>query len=237
MRSIDSNIRSNSDVSSEPVKKDERKIDWIFGSGTRVDVLWCFMQNPEEYLGSRDIERLSGRSQSDVRRNMLLLFSSGLIESRILQGNNGLKNSGSKYRLNKKHPWVPALRMLLERSIGSLKILEDSLGEMPGIKVAFVFGSFATSEQRPDSDIDLIVIGEQTLKTLSAPLYELEKKIGREINAITNTPVEWRSKFESGNHFVKSLMESPKIYLVGDAMKLEMITIGILNGIQNDIQR
>jgi hypothetical protein len=43
---------------------------------------------------------------------------------------------------------------------------------------------------------------------------------------IARSPAEWREKFKARDHFVMSLIDSPKIYLVGDASKLESITLG-----------
>jgi predicted nucleotidyltransferase len=230
---IDSNdieIRSNSDDQPDPSEKNEREIDWLFGSGTRVDVLWAFLQNPDEWLGSRDLEKLTGKSQSDCRRNMIILYSIGLIEPRMVRSETELPSARRRpYRLRNRHPWIPTLRMLLETSIGSLSILSEAIKKLPDIDIAFIYGSFATSEQRPDSDIDLMVIGKHSLMTLAEPMSVVEKRIGREINYIANSPEDWQNKFKERNHFVASLMAAPKIFIVGDADKLEKITIPFLN--------
>jgi len=230
MSSKDSDISSISGEASEANKPPERKIDWLFGSGTRVDVLWCFLQNPDEWLGSRDLERLTGRSQSDCRRNMGILYLVGLLEPKILRGHASMEapvsESRSSFRLNKRHPWIPALRMLLERSMGALSVLQEGLESLPGIDVAFVFGSFAVSEQEPESDLDVVIIGSQTTRTLARPISEIEKRIGREIQVMAYSAEAWRQKVELKSHFVYSLMFKPKIFLVGDNERLERITGG-----------
>jgi predicted nucleotidyltransferase len=231
-QSNDSDSSSNGEDSARVEKHKEREIDWLFGSGTRVDVLWCYMRYPDEFLGSRDLERLTGRTQSDCRRNANLLYLTGLLKAKIIRGIGGVSHeqpvsaARKPYCLNKKHPWVPALRMLLERSVGSLQVLEEGLQNLTGIEVAFVFGSFAQAEQLSDSDLDLAVIGSQTLKTLAKPIAQIESRIGREIHVIVHSAETWRKKFDERNHFVHSLTFKPKVFMVGDDERLERITSG-----------
>jgi predicted nucleotidyltransferase len=240
LRDFNSNIRSDNEESVGSPKSDKRDIDKLFGSAARIDLLWAYMQNPDKWLGPRELQRLTGRSLSDIQRNNVILAEMGLIEIYAAGGScapeqivGALENTLSEKRvyrshfiLNQDHPWLPALRMLLERSIGSVHILQEYLESVTGIEVAFIFGSYATSEQRPDSDIDLTVIGEHTILSLAEPLDEIERRVGREINVIARSPAEWREKLKARDHFVMSLIDSPKIYLVGDASKLESITLG-----------
>jgi len=238
LRDFNSNVRSDNEESTSSPKSEKREIDKLFGSAARVDLLWAYMQNPDKWLGPRELQRLTGRSLSDIQRNNAILAEMGLIEIYAARGSfaseqmaETLENTMSEKRiyrshfiLNKDHPWLAALRMLLERSIGSVHILQERLESVTGIEVAFIFGSYATSEQRPDSDIDLMVIGDHTILSLAEPLDEIERRVGREINVIARSPDEWHEKFRARDHFVMSLMDSPKIYLVGDASKLQSIT-------------
>jgi predicted nucleotidyltransferase len=244
MVSNDPILVSNQETHAEPVGAVKRDIDMLFGSGTRVDLLWEYLWRPDQWLKPRDLARLTGRSLSDAMRNNLILSKLGLIEPYACGGGScapenfvrifkaheeEMRIFRDSYRLNKNHPWIPALRMLLERSIGSLKILSEAIAKIPDIEIAFVFGSFATSEQRPDSDIDLMVIGKHDMATLAEPISEVEKRTGREINYIAYSPDDWRTKFESRNYFVMSLIDSPKIFLIGDSKSLERITVPYLN--------
>lgn len=219
-----------------------RSIDRLMGSGARVDLLWVYLVNPDRWLGLRELERLTGRALRDVQRNTEILAEAGLIESSAPLGIEAAtvrskepEVSVRRYRLNQSHPWIPAIRMLLENSIGSLYVLREELSRVDGIEVAFVFGSYATSEQTPESDIDLMIIGKHTLKTISALINKLEKRTNREINVITYSPEFWAESFRDRNHFVTSLMESPKVFLIGDQAGLEKITAGQRDEIQKNI--
>ena len=65
------------------------------------------------------------------------------------------------------------------------------------VSEAYLFGSFARSEQTPDSDIDLrLVCGNtMTLGTLYELSYELEMELGRKVDVVTNPPEHMRPAF------------------------------------------
>lgn len=219
------------------VPSNRRIIDKLMGSGARVDLLWVYFANPDLWLGQRELERLTGRALRDVQRNNEILAEAGIIEPYHSHGIESLSDPsttldalqeeterlGNRFRLNQSHPWMPALRMLLENSIGSLHAIREELAGLDGIDIAFVFGSFATSEQTPESDIDLMLIGKHTLKTISGLISKLEERTSREINVVTYFPERWVESFRQGDHFVVSLMESPKVFLVGDQNTLERL--------------
>jgi len=206
--------------SESPDNHARRPVDLLFGSGVRVDVLWCLM-NFDLGLDQNEIVHTTGRSIKDVQRALKILSGLGLITKSLTPQNR------TRYYLAVDNPWLIPLRTLLECAIGGLDILKDNLREIPGISVAFVFGSFATSDQTPTSDIDLMVIGEFDEDGLLKIISGLEKKIGREIQLINNTPSEWYNAVQERKHFITSLMESPKIFLKGSKDDLDRIALGL----------
>ena len=65
------------------------------------------------------------------------------------------------------------------------------------VSEAFLFGSFARSEQTPDSDIDLrLVCGNtMTFGTLYELSHELENELGRKVDIVTNPLGHMRPAF------------------------------------------
>lgn len=65
------------------------------------------------------------------------------------------------------------------------------------VSEAYLFGSFARGEQRPDSDIDLRLIcgNTMTFGTLYELSHELEKELGRKVDIVTNPPEHMRPPF------------------------------------------
>jgi predicted nucleotidyltransferase len=87
--------------------------------------------------------------------------------------------------------------------------------------VAFVFGSIASGEEKAGSDVDLMVIGQLGLRDLSRLLSGIEEKIGREVNPHVLREEEFRKRIRAKEHFASSVMESPKIFIIGSERELE----------------
>jgi len=100
-------------------------------------------------------------------------------------------------------------------------VLAETLAETPGdVEVAFVFGSTARLAQNAESDIDLFVVGGATLKGLSLPLDEAEKRLGRRINPVIYDRAALHEKYHAGNPFVQDVLRREKIYVKGDDHEL-----------------
>ena len=54
-------------------------------------------------------------------------------------------------------------------------------------------------------------------------LAPARSELAREINPVMMTPQEFAEKVASGNHFVLSMLEEPKTFLVGNAQDLELL--------------
>lgn len=65
------------------------------------------------------------------------------------------------------------------------------------VREAYLFGSFARGEQKPDSDIDLRLVCDDTMTfgTLYELSLELEMELGRKIDIVTNPPELMRPAF------------------------------------------
>jgi predicted nucleotidyltransferase len=100
------------------------------------------------------------------------------------------------------------------KTTGLTTVLEKALGKK-GIRAAFVFGSMAGGEEEAHSDVDLMVIGDVGLRELSRRLAGVSETLGREVNPHALHPTEFRKRRRSGDHFITSVMASPKIFVVG----------------------
>jgi predicted nucleotidyltransferase len=89
------------------------------------------------------------------------------------------------------------------------------------IRVAFIFGSIASGEEKTGSDVDLMVIGQLGLREVSRLLSGVEEKIGREVNPYVLHEAEFRKRVQAKEHFVSRVVESRKIFIIGSAHELE----------------
>jgi predicted nucleotidyltransferase len=84
------------------------------------------------------------------------------------------------------------------------------------VDVAFVFGSVARGEERPDSDLDIMVFGDVGLREMSPYLRPLHEQLGREVNAHFYTKQEVSRRLASRDHFFANVMASPRLFVIGD---------------------
>jgi uncharacterized protein len=109
------------------------------------------------------------------------------------------------------------LRTLLERTVGVEGELRAAVSEEPGVTAAAIHGSYSRgSALRPESDVDLLVIGDADYRRLRKRLREAERRTGRRVDPVIYTLREARELYQRGNGFIKSVLDGPRLDLVGD---------------------
>ena len=78
-----------------------------------------------------------------------------------------------------------------------------------------IFGSAPRGEIVGDSDVDLFVIGDVGLRKISEFLSGVSEIIGREINPHVMTPHEFQNRVKSGDHFITTILNSPRLFIIG----------------------
>ena len=81
------------------------------------------------------------------------------------------------------------------------------------IRYAFIFGSVARNDQDRDSDIDLMLIGNITLKSITPAIKQMESTLGREVNPTPYTMESFSNKREEQSPFITDVMGKPKIFI------------------------
>jgi predicted nucleotidyltransferase len=84
----------------------------------------------------------------------------------------------------------------------------------------FIFGSSARGQQGADSDIDLMVIGDVTLKDLTPGLKRAEQELGRQVNAVVYPREEWKTRYGAGDPFVRQVARGEKVFVIGGSDEL-----------------
>lgn len=187
----------------------------LFSSKTRVEILKLFLFNTNNSFYQRQISNLTAQSIRGVQREVDKLNRIGLIE-RSIQGNR------IYYKVNKKCPIVEDLKNIFFKSVGIAEVLRDNFKEK-GIKVAFIYGSYAKGEESLLSDIDLMVIGDISSKELSSILSKPKKELMREINYVVFSLNEFINKAMRKDHFINSVLKDKKIYIIGSEDELKRL--------------
>jgi predicted nucleotidyltransferase len=183
-------------------------------SKVRGEILRILFGLGEPELHLREIQRRSKLAVRGIDRDLAKLLKMDLIQSRR-DGNRRY------YRANQEHPLYPEIRNIVLKTVGLVEVVAQALKKAPEIRCAFVFGSLARNEEKARSDIDLMVFGNMGLRKISGLLFDVGAKIGREVNPHVLTEKEFAKRRMSGDHFITSVLGTPRIFVIGTENDLE----------------
>ncbi len=191
-------------------------LELLFSSSARVKILALFLLNPESRFYQREIEGLAGLPIRAVQREVKKLEALGLL-LRTVDGNRVY------YQVDRGCFLFPELKSMILKTVGLGSLLREKLQDEDGIKIAFIYGSYAADQETTTSDIDLFVIGELASKELHAAVKEAEKVAHREMNYTLFSLGEFRRRAQAGNGFVLNVLEGRKVFLKGDEIALQSL--------------
>jgi len=120
------------------------------------------------------------------------------------------------YQANRTSPVFDDLRGLVEKTAGIPGFLRTALLPLGGsIDRAFLYGSVARGDERAQSDIDLMVIGNVSFLDVVSAVSSLQASLGREVNPTVFTVQEFRQRLDHGDNFMTRVMREPKMDLIG----------------------
>ena len=187
--------------------------DVIFGQ-IRGTVLALLYGQSDQAFYVRQIARHVRASVGSVQRELKKLAEVGLI-TRTSVGNQVF------YQVNRRSPVFAEMRALVNKTAGLFHVLGTALKPLAGqIKVAFVYGSIARQEEKAESDIDLMIFGDARLDDVLASLSEAETSLSRTVNPTVYSVQEFKKKLASGNHFLHSVINGKKVFLIGNEDEL-----------------
>ncbi len=187
-------------------------LEQIFSSKARANIFKILFGLQKNEVHLREIQRISGLTVETIRRELKNLETLELINKRIDSNRN-------YYQANINHPLYNEIHNIVLKTAGLKDILQKVLS-LSDINFAFVFGSFASGNDKVDSDIDLFIIGETGLREISKLIKEPSVILQREINPHTMTLKEFKNRINNKDHFVLNLLDSPKLFIVGNEYEL-----------------
>ncbi len=178
----------------------------LFGKVRRCLLSLLFL-NPGRTYHFREIRDIIGSGSGAVHRELANLVEAGLVT---------LKKQANqhRYRVNRESPVFQELHSFFKKTTGLPHQIGKALEKLKTeIRLAFIFGSYASGEFRPESDVDLMVIGDVEFQDLISAIHGIQEKTGREINPVVYSKGSFSDRLDSG--FIKGIMKSPKLYLIG----------------------
>lgn len=195
----------------------------LFGR-TRAAVLAVLYGHADQSFYLRQLVRAVGTGHGALQRELQHLTNMGLI-LRTTQGNQVL------YRANSQSPIFSEIKGLVTKTVGIHDVIRSSLAPLaPEIQIAFVYGSVARQQERANSDVDLMVVGNAPFGEVVSALGPAQRTLGREINPNVFAEDEFRSKLASGNHFLRNVMKDKKLFVLGTENELAKLASKQLAG-------
>ncbi len=181
----------------------------LLSSQVRAEIFRLLFNGNKTAIHLRDLQRRSQLSIGTIQKEISHLKELDLVVP---------ERDGNRlyYTANTTHPLYKEICGLVEKTSGIVEKLKEALSSIKEIDCAFVFGSFAKGEEKSHSDIDLIIIGNVGQRTLSSLFKKITEQTEREINPHTYSLKAWKEKLKKKDHFLKSVLISEKIFLIGD---------------------
>ena len=191
----------------------------LFGK-TRQAVLALLYGRADSSFYTKQILDAVKIGRGTVQRELKNLTDTGII-IREVQGRQVY------YRANARCPIFDELKSIVRKTFGVADVIRQSLTtKADKIRVAFIFGSMARSTDDRRSDIDLMVVGRLSFGDVVSLLGPAEQKLAREVNPVVYPVAEFKKKVKEDHHFVKTVLEDEKIFVIGDEDELRKLAGG-----------
>jgi predicted nucleotidyltransferase len=177
------------------------------GSSARARLLAHFVVHPDRREHGRALERHTGLGKRSLQAELERLEAMNLVR-REHEGKRVI------YSRDASNVQWRAIDSLVGTYAPAL-VLRDVLQDVPGVEAAFIFGSSARGDARPDSDIDLLVYGDTQDADLGSALLEAALVLERRVDAKPYSRERFLRNVAPGASFLPRVLLGPKHWLIG----------------------
>lgn len=169
-------------------------------------LLSAVLLRPERSFSLAELIEIAGPGHGSTQNAVRALVDAGIIEA-------WQERRRPRYRANVKHVIYPELANICRKTFGIADVVAAGLARVaPCHTQAFVFGSIAKGTERPDSDIDVLIVGYLELGKVCVLADELEQQLGRQVHFNVYDPEEWR-KLLATDPVIQAIANGPRIDL------------------------
>jgi len=191
----------------------------LLGSNTRARLLTLFLMQPDDEFYLREAVRAAGVSLSPAQQELARLSGLGVLTERR-------RGSNRYFSANRQHPLFEELRSMVLKTTGIGDLLRAALANVPGVMCAFVYGSVASGDDNADSDVDIMIVGDVSYEALGGADRSMQDASKRPVRFVVFTPDEVRERAASGQAFIREVLASPKLFLIGGEVDLARLGAG-----------
>jgi predicted nucleotidyltransferase len=178
-------------------------------SEARAKVLTALFAADGRPFYQQELARATGLPLRAVQRELRRLTAAGLVSSQIAGGRR-------VYTADSRASIHGEIASMIRKLRGPAAALRSALTPRHEVELAFVFGSFAAGSATVSSDIDLMVIGPDSARSVRTALQPVERELGRTLNEHVLTKHEWADRLRKSDPFLSNVRAGPKLWVVGD---------------------
>jgi predicted nucleotidyltransferase len=185
----------------------------LITSDARGRLLTAMFSAPDRRWYQRELARETGLPLTAVQRELRRLVAAGfLAESR---------EAGRRlYAPDAKSSVFGELQAIVLKLRGPVPAIRDAVYAEHGVRLAWIFGSFAARTASVLSDIDIMVLGGVPVRKLRSRLIPVERRLARSINEHVMSAAEWRRRIAANDGFVREVRHGAKLWIIGDDASL-----------------
>jgi predicted nucleotidyltransferase len=179
-------------------------------------VLALIFGHAERSFYTSEIVRRIHSGTGAVERELSRLQRSGLVSVERI-GNQ------KHFRANRDSPVFGELQSLVLKTVGLTEPLRKALEPYSDkIKAAFVYGSVAKGSDTAQSDIDLMVVGDElSYSDLYSALQNAESLLQRKVSPLFFSVKDWRRKASRKDSFANKVKAQPKLFIFGSEQDID----------------
>lgn len=178
-------------------------------SALRRKLLTFFYVNRTARVYVRQLAAALEADSTNLSRELARLAQEGLLRAET-------EGRQLYYSVNRDYPYLKPVFALLQGSVGIQPTFKHALESVPGIRSAWIYGSFAKNEADAASDIDLLIVGKPDQAQLAAATRKAEKTLRREINYTVLTSKELKRRLKKADPFITDIWNGKRIELISD---------------------
>jgi predicted nucleotidyltransferase len=179
----------------------------LFPSLAMARLVVFFLVHPGESFHLRELQRRTGLSSASLQKELGRMRGLGALRRERVGGR-------SVYAADEENGCWHAWMLLLRDGADPVDVVREALVDVPGLDLAFVFGSVARGEPVPESDLDLFLVGpaDERRRALGL-LVDADLFLARRLDVVGRDREQLAAEGESG--FMRRVMAQPKRWIVG----------------------
>jgi len=169
-----------------------------------------FFLNPHEALYVNEMARLLSLDPGNLIKKLSELEREGILISEF-------RGHQRYYRLNSDYSFLKEYKAIFAKTFGVESMIKKSFA-LPGIRQLILFGSYARGEMEPESDVDILVVGDTPHLTLEKSALNLRRHLHREVNVVDFSEEEFRDRMKRKDPFLMDVLKHPHLNLLEHAV-------------------